>query len=79
MSASAVHVLLLLRARDAEHAQKAWQRMLWWTPSTNPRELDQQVNDALRLADCEEVDNKWESERIADKEARGAAKRMRGR
>ena len=46
---SAVHVLLLLRADDPAHADRAWGRMSNWEPTWAPSGLDDQVNTALRL------------------------------
>lgn len=44
-----VLVLLLLRAENPDHADRAWGRMADWEPAWVPSTLDDQVNEALRL------------------------------
>jgi hypothetical protein len=42
-------VLLLQRADDEKHADRAWHRMLNWTPAWGPSQLSDQADTALRL------------------------------
>lgn len=45
----AVFVLLLQRAENPAHADRAWARMSCWEPARVPSVMDDQGNEALRL------------------------------
>lgn len=44
-----VFVLLLQRADDSAHADRAWGRMTSWEPAGKPSVLSDQIDEALRL------------------------------
>lgn len=49
MGTSAIHVLLLQRADDTAHADRAWWQMADWVPAFTPSGLSEQVDKALEL------------------------------